>query len=149
MLGSFDSLCFSEQSQTSLQLESLVVVLQTLINQPLLGSKATANCLPNGSCQAAKMPARGSDAASIEDYQQNLCVRCAKPHRKVIAIVRVILQRSQETCRCLGGKRVTGASDKPAHRAAPASPTEHRRGPTAPRASWEHSSGSATLKVSA
>lgn len=97
-LGSFDSLCFSEQSQTSLQLESLLVVLQTLINQPLLGSKATANFLPNGSCQAAKMPALGSDTASIEDYQQSLCVRCAKPHRKMIAIVHVILQHPQETC---------------------------------------------------
>lgn len=144
--GSFALLSFSEQSQTSLQLESPVAVLQTLTKPALLGSKATTNFLPNGSCQAAKMPAVGLDTASIKDYRQSLHARCAKPHRKMVAIVRAILQRPQETCRALEAK---GAPDKPPHCAAPASPIEHGRGPRTPQASWEHSSGSASLKVSA
>lgn len=68
------------------------------LNQPLLGSKATTNFLPNGSCQAAKMPVPASDTASIEDFQQSLCTRCAEPQGKMIAIVHTVLQHSQETC---------------------------------------------------
>lgn len=47
------------------------------VNQPLLGSRATTQFLPNGSCPAAKMPALGWDTASVEDY------RSAEPRHKM------------------------------------------------------------------
>lgn len=71
--GSFALLSFSEQSQTSLQLESPVAVLQTLTKPALLGSKATTNFLPNGSCQAAKMPAVGLDQRLSAKPTRKMC----------------------------------------------------------------------------
>lgn len=112
----------------------------------LLGIKVITNFLLNGFCQAAKMPTLGSDTTSIEDYRQSLHAKCAKPHRRTdcnctcssAAFTRELLSTGGEGC-----------PEKSPHHTAPASPTQHRRGPTAPQAGWEYSSGSVTLKVSA
>lgn len=143
-LGSFASLCFSGLSQTSLQLESPVVVLKTSGKSAPPGQQSHHTLfLLNGSCPAAKMPALGWEQppSRIID-QQSLGTRCAKPGRKTIvtphtsssgALLRYLLSAGGEGC-----------PGQTTHHAAPASPTEHRRDPQ-----LAGNTSSATLEVSA
>lgn len=130
-LGSFASLCFSGLSQTSLQLESPVVFLQTLGKSAPPGQQShhTASperLLPNsqGACPGMGHSLRGGllTGKALAQGVPSQAGKRFQLHRQLCSAHERPAERWGEGCPI-----------KPPHHAAPASPTAHQRGLPAPQ----------------